>query len=175
MPRLHPSARSQQAAAAPLPAFSPAYTDRLAYQSQHISHVPQPPLAPASSDIASRSSQQNQNAQYIFYTGHGNYQRKSFDTNDPSTNLSPQLQPPPPPPAPPNYNDPINAFLGQPQNYNNNNNNTNSFVNSRQSSQPQRTSNYHSNGPYINSNIPDAPPNNNNNNVYNDFRFPSYR
>jgi hypothetical protein len=165
------STRGQQAA--PLPAFSPAYTDRLMYQShQHISHIPvspqQPPPPPAS-DIVSRASNQSQNAQYIFYTGHGNYQRKSFDANDLSS--SQQQQQPPPPPT---YNDPINAFI-QHQNYNNNNTN-NSFVNSRTQSHQQRSSNYLSNssGPYINSNIPETP-NNNNNNVYNDFRFPSYR
>ena len=175
---MQPSTRSQQAAAAAsLPVFSPSYTDRLMYQSQHISQstAPSHPPPPPTSDIASRASNQSQNAQYIFYTGHGNYQRKSFDTNDPSTNLSSQLQSQ----QPPNYNDPINAFLGQQQNYTNNinSNNNNSFVNTRQSQQ-QRTSNYHnsntnhSSGPYINSNIPEAPINNN---VYNDFRFPSYR
>ena len=173
LPRLQPSStRGQQAA--PLPAFSPAYTDRLMYQShQHISHVPvsplQPPPPPAASDIVSRASNQSQNAQYIFYTGHGNYQRKSFDANDLSSQQQQQQHQPAPPPT---YNDPINAFI-QHQNYNNNSNN--SFVNSRTQSHQQRPSTYVSNssGPYINSNIPEAA--NNNNNVYNDFRFPSYR
>ena len=105
-------------------------------------------MAPPPPFVDQAAANANRNSQYVFYTGHGNYHKQPVAVVDPSV---PTYEPPPTSFAQPNHL--INYAMMMQQNQN-----TGDAMNSHRNSKDM----------HAYSNVVDQ-------NVYNEFRFPSYR